>query len=68
MKDKDQQFRQLISGELPVLRGGIYRIVGNAADTDDVIQDAMLRAYRQFDMFKNQASLRTCRKSVRRRC
>ena len=59
MKDKDQQFRQLISGELPVLRGGIYRIVGNAADTDDVIQDAMLRAYRQFDMFKNQASLRT---------
>ena len=48
MKDKDQEFRQLISGELPVLRGGIYRIVGNATDTDDVVQDAMLRAYRQF--------------------
>ena len=59
MKDKDQQFRQLISGELPVLRGGIYRIVGNPTDTDDVIQDAMLRAYRQFDSFKNQSALRT---------
>ena len=59
MKDKDQEFRQLISGELPVLRGGIYRIVGNVTDTDDVVQDAMLRAYRQFGTFKNQASLRT---------
>lgn len=59
MKDKDQEFRQLISGELPVLRGGIYRIVGNATDTDDVVQDAMLRAYRQFGTFKNQASLCT---------
>ena len=58
-KDIDQQFRQLISEELPTLRGGVYRIVGNAADTDDVIQNAMLRAYRQFDTFKNQASLRT---------
>ena len=59
MKDKDQMFRQLICSELPVLRGGIYRIVGNATDTDDVVQDAMLRAYRQFDTFKNQASLCT---------
>ena len=57
--NREQEFRQLITSELPMLRRGIYRIVGNAADTDDVIQDAMLKAFLRFDSFKCKSALST---------
>jgi len=57
MTEKDERFKRLCRDELPILRGGVYRIVGNAADTDDVIQDALLRAYRSYDSFRSDAKL-----------
>ena len=41
------------------LRGGVFRIVGNAADTDDVIQEALVRAYRRAGSFRGEADLRS---------
>lgn len=57
---KNRQFEQLIDQELPKLRGLAFRILKNAADTDDVIQEALVKAYQRFDTFKNdKASLTT---------
>ena len=57
--EMEMRFRRLCSEELPYLRGGIFRIVGNAADTDDVIQEALLRAYRRADAFRGEANMRS---------
>ena len=54
---KDRQFEQLIEKELPKLRGLAFRILRNAADTDDAIQDALFKAYNRFDSFRSQAEL-----------
>ena len=57
MTEKDERFHRLCRDELPILRGGVYRIVGNLADTDDVIQEALLRAYRSYGSFRSDAKL-----------
>ncbi|MDD3119039.1 MAG: sigma-70 family RNA polymerase sigma factor [Victivallales bacterium] len=47
--ERDRIFEELIDTRLPTIRRVIFRIVGNAADTDDVIQQAMLKAWCRFD-------------------
>ena len=59
MDDRDMRFQRLCRDELQYLRGGVFRIVGNAADTDDAIQEALLRAYRRYDSFRGDAELRS---------
>ena len=59
MDDLEMRFQRLCRDEVNYLRGGVYRIVGNAADTDDVIQEALLRAYRRADSFRGDADLRS---------
>lgn len=59
MDEIELRFRRLCREELTYLRGGVFRIVGNAADTDDVIQEALLRAYRRADTFRDEANLRS---------
>ncbi len=57
---QDKLFERLIDEELPKLRGMAYRILKNAEDTDDAIQEALVKAYRRFETFKNdKASLST---------
>ena len=57
--EKEMCFQRLCREELGYLRGGVFRIVGNAADTDDVIQEALLRAYRSSRSFRGEAALRS---------
>ena len=59
MDEKEMRFQRLCREEVNYLRGGVYRIVGNAADTDDVIQEALLRAYRRADSFRGDSELRS---------
>ena len=59
MDDLVMRFQRLCREELSYLRGGVHRIVGNAADTDDVIQDALLRAWSKADSFRGEADLRS---------
>jgi len=59
MDEIDLRFQRLCREELSYLRGGVFRVVGNASDTDDVIQEALLRAYRRADTFRGEANLRS---------
>ena len=59
MDERDKRFQRLCRDELGYLRGGVFRIVGNAADTDDAVQEALLRAYRRYSSFRGDAELRS---------
>ncbi|MBQ6470427.1 MAG: RNA polymerase sigma factor [Victivallales bacterium] len=65
-QNKEQQFKQLIERDLPKLRGLAFRILKNANDTDDAIQDALVKAYQRFDTFRNESALSSwvCRITV----
>ena len=59
MDEVEMRFLRLCREELGYLRGGVFRIVGNAADTDDVIQEALIRACRRINSFRGDAELRS---------
>ena len=59
MDEMEKRFQRLCCEELTYLRGGVFRIVGNADDTDDVIQEALLRAFRRSGSFRKESDLRS---------
>jgi RNA polymerase sigma-70 factor (ECF subfamily) len=44
---------------LPLLHRTAYRYLGNAADAEDAVQDALLSAYKHLDQFRGQAQVST---------
>ena len=42
-----EQLNQIFASGLPPLYRRAYRILGNTADAEDVVQDALLAAYRE---------------------
>ena len=44
---------------LPLLYRTAYRYLGNAADAEDAVQDALLSAYKHLDQFRGQAQMST---------
>ena len=54
-----QQLEQILASGLPPLYRRAYRILGNAADAEDAVQDALLAAYTHLDQFRGQAQLST---------
>jgi len=54
-----RQFKQILaSGLLPLYRRA-YRVLGNAADAEDAVQDALLAAYTHLHQFRGQAQIST---------
>ena len=54
-----QQLEQILASGLPSLYRRAYRVLGNAADAEDAVQDALLAAYTHLDQFRGQAQIST---------
>lgn len=58
-QEATQAFGHILSSELPMLYRGAYRLLGNEADAEDALQDALLAAYTHLDQFKGKSRLST---------
>ena len=58
-KGAAEQLEQILACGLPPLYRRAYRILGNAADAEDAVQDALLAAYTHLDQFRGQAKIST---------
>ena len=54
-----QAFGHVLSDGMASLYRGAYRLLGNAADAEDAVQDALLSAYTHLDQFRGQAKMST---------
>jgi RNA polymerase sigma-70 factor (ECF subfamily) len=54
-----REMQDALSRLLPSFYRRAYRYLGNAADAEDAVQDALLSAYRNLDQFKGQAQMST---------
>jgi RNA polymerase sigma-70 factor, ECF subfamily len=58
-ENKTRELQDTFSRCLPVLHRTAYRYLGNAADAEDAVQDALLSAYKHQDQFRGQAQMQT---------
>jgi RNA polymerase sigma factor (sigma-70 family) len=61
-------WQQILSTRLPLFYRQAYRLLGNAADAEDAVQDALLAAYTHLDQFKGQSQLSTWLMSILVNC
>jgi RNA polymerase sigma-70 factor (ECF subfamily) len=54
-----REMQDVLSRYLPRFYRSAYRQLGNAADAEDTVQDAMLAAYVHLDQFKGEAQMST---------
>jgi len=54
-----EKFGHILSSNLPSLYRGAYRLLGNTADAEDAVQDALLAAYTHLDQFRGQSKMST---------
>jgi RNA polymerase sigma-70 factor (ECF subfamily) len=54
-----EKFGHILSSGLPSLYKGAYRLLGNAADAEDAVQDALLAAYTHLGQFRGQSKMST---------
>ena len=52
-------FDRLVAGALPKVRGTVRRMIGHPQDSEDVVQEALLKAWSAFDSFRGEASFAT---------
>src|SRR5246500_5533335 len=54
-----QQMQHVLSRSLPSFYRRAYRLLGNTADAEDAVQDALLAAYKHLHQFRGQSQLST---------
>ena len=52
-----QAFAEILSGALPSLYRRAYRLLGNTADAEDAVQDALLAAYTHLHQFRGESRM-----------
>jgi RNA polymerase sigma-70 factor (ECF subfamily) len=58
-QNETRDLQDVLSRCMPSFYRRAYRYLGNAADAEDAVQDALLSAYKHLDQFKGQAQLST---------
>ena len=58
-ENKTRELQDAFSRCLPMLRRTACRYLGNEADAEDAVQDALLCAYKHLDQFRGQAQMST---------
>src|SRR6266478_5283726 len=56
---RTREMQDALSRYRPMLQRRAYQQLGNAADAEDAVQDALLSAYKHLDQFKGQAQVST---------
>ena len=57
--ERAQELDSVVFRHLPMFYKRAFRFLGNAADAEDAVQDAILSAYRHLGQFRGQAQLST---------
>ena len=57
--DRDESFQELVRGQLGPLLALARRVTADESWADDLVQEALVRAYRGLDGFRGESSLRT---------
>lgn len=63
-----QQMERVLSRALPSFYRRAYRLLGNAADAEDAVQDALLAAYKHLHQFRGQSQMFTWLHSIVANC
>jgi RNA polymerase sigma-70 factor, ECF subfamily len=67
-ENETREAQDVFSRYLPLLHRTAYRYVGNAADAEDAVQDALLSAHKHLDQFRGQAQMSTWLVAIVRNC
>lgn len=59
METREQVFERFIDEKLGLLRGTAMRVLGDSADVEDAVQQALLIAWRRYEAFRGQAEFAT---------
>ena len=62
------EMKEVLSLRLPYFYRCALRLLGNSADAEDAVQEALLAAYRHIDQFKGQAQMSTWLTTIVRNC
>ena len=59
ISERAQELDSVVSRYLPMFYRRAFRLLGNMADAEDAVQDALLSAYKHLGQFRGQAQLST---------
>src|SRR3984893_2294623 len=59
LSERAQELDSVVSRYLPMFYKRAFRFLGNMADAEDAVQDALLSAYKHLGQFRGQAQLST---------
>lgn len=57
--ERGQEFANIVARYLPMFHKRAFHFLGNSADAEDAVQEALLSAYRHLGQFRGQAKLST---------
>jgi RNA polymerase sigma-70 factor, ECF subfamily len=63
-----RKLQDALSLRLPSFYGCAFRLLGNAADAEDAVQEALLAAYKHINQFRGQSQISTWLTAIVRNC
>ena len=63
-----RKLQDLLSHRLPSFYRCAFRLLGNAADAEDAVQEALLAAYKHINQFRGQSQISTWLTTIVRNC